>query len=74
MYTDALNKRCFSWSSDVLQLRPEGMLIVLVTRRIWKMLQIRDVFWSNDVLQLRLEGMSIALVMRGIWSKDRKLW
>ena len=44
MYTDALNKRCFSWSSDVLQLRPEGMLIVLVTRRIWKMLQIRDVF------------------------------
>ena len=33
MYTDAPNKRCFSWSNDVPQLRLEGMLIVLVTQR-----------------------------------------
>ena len=44
MYTDAPNKICFSWSNDMLQLRLEDMLIVLVTRRIWKMLQIKDVF------------------------------
>ena len=26
LYTDALNKRCFSWSNDVLQLRLEAQL------------------------------------------------
>ena len=37
MYTDAPNKRCFSWSNNVLQACSwnEVMFIVLVTRRIW---------------------------------------
>ena len=34
VYTDSPDMRCFSWSNDVLQLRLEGMLIVLVMRRI----------------------------------------
>ena len=71
MYTDAPNliKDCFSWSNDMLQLRVEGMLIVLVTRRIWKMLQIRDSFLGERRAAVIFEGMFIVLAMRRILSK-----
>ena len=47
MYTDASNKRCFSWSNDVLQLRLEDMLIVLVMQRI--LLKHHDIFLGNII-------------------------
>ena len=47
MYTGAPNKRYFSWSKDVLQLRLEGMLIILATHRIWLK---RAIFWGKIIV------------------------
>ena len=47
MYTDAPNKRCFSWSNDV-QPAVEGTLIVLVTQRIRS--KHRAIFLGNIIV------------------------
>ena len=49
MCTDAPNKRCFSWSDDVLQLRLEGMLIILVMQQI--LLKHYAIFSGNIIVK-----------------------